>query len=489
MNAGGRLTRRRFFGTAAAFAAVAGCRSGGGADEVRLRVGVCSDVHLLTANDTRWQGGEVFEKTLRVYNEKKADAVLLCGDIADCGLTDELAYAADIWNRVFPDGRRSDGAPVERLFLLGDHDLGGFAQRYPWARKRSRDPDAVNHPLVTADLPAVWRRLFDEDWTPVQVKTVKGYRFVLAHFPLNGGEGTGDVPLPGLDAALAAADDDPSRPLFYAQHRPVYGTLPEANPASLEKSANYRALARHPNVLAFFGHCHRNCADELNLWQGAFMAVHVPSTNYCGTRGGRENSFTVANRPTFDKAGKGRVLQMTRTDVTRTRQCLFLTVHADRLVLSRHDLANDGSMGPDWTIPLPAPDGACAAAARKAKSRAPAFPAGAAAVVTEGRGRDRAKRERDEVVVSFPPAHAAAGRPRAFDYEVTAAADGKTLVRRVFSTRPCWTEAADTEPVRCVFAAAELPADGRIVFTVRPADAFGLTGAPLTAERKAKSDA
>ena len=58
--------------------------------------------------------------------------------------------------------------------------------------------------------------------------------------------------------------------------------------------AEIKALRQYPNVMAFFGHYHRNCADELNLWQGEYTVVHVPSTSYCCTRGGgRENSFTI----------------------------------------------------------------------------------------------------------------------------------------------------------------------------------------------------
>ena len=80
------------------------------------------------------------------------------------------------------------------------------------------------------------------------------------------------------------------------------------------------------------------------------------------------------------------------------------------------------------------------------------------ATVKAGRGKDRAKKERDEVVVSFPPANSLEECPRAFDYEVTAAAEGmKPLVRRVFSTHPYWSEEKDAEPVRCVFGQFELP--------------------------------
>ena len=73
-------------------------------------------------------------------------------------------------------GRRSDGQPIRQLFHLGDHDLSGTAHKYPWAAKCSKGPDDVNHPLVNEDIGAIWRRLFDEDWAPIQTKTVKDYR-------------------------------------------------------------------------------------------------------------------------------------------------------------------------------------------------------------------------------------------------------------------------------------------------------------------------
>ena len=101
------------------------------------------------------------------------------------------------------------------------------------------------------------------------------------------------------------------------------------------------------------------------------------------------------------------------------------------------------------------------------------------ATVTSGQGKDRAKKVRDEVVVTFPPAHATDGRPRAFDYEVVAVATGFRLVRRVFSTRAYWPEAEEKEASRCVFGQFELPADKTVTFTVRPANCYGLHGDPL----------
>lgn len=469
----GAISRRTFFGraTAAATLVAAGCRpDAGGWQDPALRVGVLSDIHLLRQKDA--MNSEIyFEKALKWYDEMKADAVLLCGDIADCGLVSELEYAAEIWYKIFPGNMRSDGQPVRQLFHLGDHDFGGFAHKYSWAKKCSTDPDAPNHALVNEDIGAIWERLFHEKWSPIQVKTVKGYTFVLAHHPRNMSKGTA---IPGLAEALAAANPDPGKPFFYAMHRPVYGTLPEWDRKALAGDVNHMALCKYPNVLAFFGHSHRNCVDEQCLWQGEYTAVNVPSTSYCCTRGGRENSFSTANRP-----DPKRPQQMQRVDCFSSNQALFMTVYADRIELARRDVRHDGPMGLDWTIPLPSPDGTCSEESRKSRSTAPMFPAGAKATVAAATGKNRAKKMVEQVVVSFPPAHSRDGRPRAFDYEVVASAEGFILKRRVFSTRAYWMESVEKELSCCVFGRDELPAGKTITFTVRPADCFGLHGDPL----------
>ena len=300
---------------------------------------------------------------------------------------------------------------------------------------------------------------------------VKGYTFVLAHHPHNLQNGT---VIPGLAEALAAANPDPKKPFFYSMHRPVHGTLPEWDPKSLATDPNHKALCRYPNVMAFFGHCHRNCADELNLWQGEYTVVHVPSTSYCCTRGGRENSFSCGNQP-----DKNRPQLMDRVDCRTSNQALFMTVYSDRIVLARRDVRHDRPMGVDWVVPLPSPDGSCSAEARKGRASPPAFPEGAVATVSTRIGKNRAKKEMEQVVVTFPPAHSREGRLRALDYEVTATADNFKLVRRVFPTRAYWCEEVEKEPSTCVFGKFELPSDKPVTFTVRPADSFGVLGQPL----------
>ena len=481
------LTRRSFFGSAYAAAVIAATRYPTGlARTPRLKVGVIADIHLLTANDHHWHSDETYEKALRFFDGKGVDAVLLCGDIADCGLVAELELAADIWNKVFSQGKRRDGGRVQPLFIMGDHDLGGFAHKYYWARECSRSPDEVSHVIVKEDFAAHWKRIFGEEWKPIQVKTVKGYTFVLAHHPANvednalAGSDSPGTAIPGLAEALAAANIPTNKPFFYAQHRPIYGTMPDFSNVSLEKDPNYMALAAYPNAMAFFGHTHRNCADERSLWQGAFTSINCGcARGFAFTFPGRENGHAVT-----DMKAKT-VFQMPPIDIKRIRQGMLMEVFGDRVVFHRREFVYDQVLGPDWVVPL----GKGAARPyefepRRRASRPPQFAAGASvAVVERPDGRNRKGEACAQVVVSFPSAKG----ERVFDYEVSAEvriADFTRTVasKRVFSPDAFLGVAQDAGKVTCVFAKSELPLGREICFAVRPFNCWGKAGEPICSE-------
>lgn len=103
------LSRRCFIGTA--LGAVAGCRTAalfGGRPE--LKFGVVSDIHVTTRASTR-----LFEKSLRYFEVRGADAVMVPGDLTDWGNVTALRHVADAWNRVFPNGRPMRGRASLRL--------------------------------------------------------------------------------------------------------------------------------------------------------------------------------------------------------------------------------------------------------------------------------------------------------------------------------------------------------------------------------------
>lgn len=254
------------------------------------------------------------------------------------------------------------------------------------------------------------------------MKTVRGYTFVLAHhaFPTEANGRSSFVP--GLAELLARLKPDATRPFFYSQHWMLRGTVGTPEDGGFDSGRTTEILSRYPNAIAFCGHGHRNCADELNLWQGAFTAIEVPSVNFCCTRTGRENGLSGP-----DKRNKTYDFQMPKADPRESFQGLFATVFDDRMSIERWDVRNGGKLGPDWEIRLPRADGACA---------------------------------------------------YAYDYEVTArTADGRTVVKRVYA--PDMYRSRQMNPVTCVFSMRELAGKGKVDFEVRPEDGFGRKGRSL----------
>jgi predicted phosphodiesterase len=468
------MKRRAFIRTAAAFAgafavppfAADGKPSGG----LEARFGVISDIHVTTDPGSC----DEFEHALRYFDEMTCDGVVLCGDIADYGLREELKAAGNIWFKVFPGNRRSDGAPIEKLFIYGDHDMGGYMHMRVAERNR---PESV---IPLTDPAAAWGDAFREKWEPIQVKTVKGFTFILAHHPPHTPETAFGQRIPGVEEALARRAPKGTAPFFFCQHRIVKDTAGGRWAGGQEDGASRAALDKHPNVIAFCGQGHIESQDETCIWQDTFTAVEVPSLRYLGIRGGRENSRGHDDVPS-------KMMPMVNTG--GGKQGLLMHVYGDRIVLDRRDFVNDCPVAGSWTIPLPFPSGkpynhaACAA-----KEIAPEFPAGSAVTVRHRKAKDRAGAEHDAFDVLFPTVSATSETPRAFDYEVTAEIAQDDVTRRirqkrVFSYNGHFSEKIDTQPIACVFARDELSAQAeRIRFEVRPCGPFGRKGAPIVSE-------
>ena len=169
--------RREFIGTlGAAFAAAGTGRADGTAvakedlGAERLRIGLLADIHLTVEGHRTY-----FEKALRDFDKWKCDGVLICGDIADYGLQQQLKYVADAWWSVFPDGKGSDGRPVANLIHYGDHDSATWYDKraeYPKVLGGADEKDSLlfygenvtrKHFEIVAHAPSVPRSLADPD--------------------------------------------------------------------------------------------------------------------------------------------------------------------------------------------------------------------------------------------------------------------------------------------------------------------------------------
>jgi len=487
------MDRRNFLRAAAAFGA-AGPAMARGADTPNLRVGVLSDIHVTALDNANW-----FEKALRHFDACKVDAVLITGDLTTWNKLPEFEAVTATWFKVFPNDRRSDGEPVVRLFITGNHDVDGFA--YPGAKfKTLEEARPASFFFHRGEF---WQRLFHERYEPIRRVAVKGYTFILRNWYSRAAgdyrRQKGKFPL----AATAAAELNPTpdflahvrrelpadRPFFYAQHERLGGTVNELLGSPLDETA--KALAAFPNALALTGHSHFSLTDERSIWQGAFTAVNCScARGYAFTPPGRENGHSVSdfNRdPPFE---------MDAIDIKRVRQGMVMEVFDDRIAFRRREFVCDRQLGPDWVVPLfggrtvpPAGTPRYDFAARASDARPPAFSSGDAVTVAEiddGHRRNKAgtkldPKPRRQVVVSFPPIVTGRSPSRGFEFAVTAemrVADMTQVVqeKRVFSPNAYMAESEDTEPVTCAFARCDLPKRRAIRFVVRPLDCWGNRG-------------
>ena len=442
----------------------------------RLRFGVVSDVHV-AAVAGEWSCGDttLLERALGHFRDVGCDAVMIAGDITDWGLISQLEDVGAAWRRVFPDNKRPDGGHVEKLFVYGDHDIIDDPRRYVEKYGLSEDTFALEKRLV-GDIAGAWRRAFDEDYAPIWMKCVKGYRFV----------GCNTVEYGRDDAFLENHRDVlmGEKPFFYVQHFHPRGTTAAPWVWGQDQGFSTAALSRFPNAIAFSGHSHTPLVDERVLWQGAFTSVGTGSLRYLIPPGGRENSrvcFTQeTGRETMPNAFAG---------MTDGQNGLVVSVYDDRLTIERWDFADKRPLAADWVVPLPF-DGSQSAERRMSVAAVPAFAQGAAVSVScnaQG-GAD----------VAFPPVLSPV---RALDYEVALEVSDADVIRtermkRVYSPK-CYRHPGCEGPiVTCVFAADELPSQHcyssggkirsvesnrclRYRFCVRPCNGFGITGPAL----------
>ncbi len=460
------LSRRDFILSSLAASFVAGCRTADLFGGPALTFGVVSDIHVTTP------GTEArYEKALRLFKARGADAVMVCGDLADWGTVGSWQLVRGAWKRVF-----GDGDAIVPLLCTGNHDFDGW--RYGdmtmemHANGHSEDEAAVRAP---GGIKAAWEKTFGEPYAPVRIRSVKGYDFVSAEYAGEDGRHRPDVA--GFLVAYAKRLRDSGKPFFFFQHLPIKGTTGDSR-GWADGGSVFPVLKTFPNAVSFTGHTHCPFVDEHQIWQGAFTAIGAPSLSY-PTLFGHENG--TARRD--GSAANAMQMIPVRRDLEGT-QGFFVSVYADIIVVERIDVeANGAKAAPAWIIPLA---GAKPYAWAEAERRVPvpAFPAGAAVRCQTRNTENRQGKWTIVMTCEFPSATVPEGW-RVFDYEIRAVpTDGsEPLVKRFYS--PAYHKLPSCEPARqrFWFDVAELPQDTDYVIEVRARNCFGKASAPITAGR------
>ena len=461
------FTRRQFFGGLSVLFATASARTYAqavGAGKPLLSFGVLSDVHISKARST-----ELWEKALRYFDGQGADGVVVAGDIADQGLVSQLTQVADVWFKVFPDGRSTrDGRKVEQLFALGNHDFEGWK----YGRAKTIYADLPKEERLVTDMAGNWERLFHEPYRPIWQKDVKGYTFIGAHWV--SWEGIPEIGpyMKKHGPALAG-----KRPFFYIQHPQPKDTCLGWWIWGHDNGCSTEALKPYPNAVAFSGHSHKTLTCERNVWQGAFTSVGTASLYNLGSEIGRENG----SKSPIKTHGVMKPYRSWTGKETVAAHGQFVRVYADFIEIERRDFVSGRSVGPNWVVTVPAGQKApFLYASRKAASKAPGpFPAGAEAQV-------KVSRPKGVVRLEFPPARAIAGASPIFDYEIEAV-HAEADVERTLFTKYVYGPGVFADlteekgPIVAEFDERLFPSLGEVTFRIRAHELFGKFNEPIVA--------
>ena len=451
------LTRRSFLGGSVAFGALSAGRAfaapsgffGGGTP--LLRIGVLSDIHIdAPQRDFRIFGDtRTFVKALEYFRSRDVDGVVIAGDMADTGMRYQLEIVANAWFSVFPGNRGRDGRTVEKLFVYGNHDMEGCNN---WGfNKRHEHKESFFREVIATDPKGAWEDFFREPYAPVWMKTVKGYRFVGAHWVAGHKEGVAAVP-PFL--AEHAAELKGNRPFFYIQHQHPKDTCHFGHAWGEDDGTATRALSAFPNAVAFSGHSHTPLTDEATVWQGAFTSVGTSSLRFCG------GMFRTPTGPNGYENVRGDLMPKYE-GVWEARQGQVMNVFDDRIVLERRDFLRGAEpLGDDWVIPLPVVSSAKPFAPENnvRMNTAPEFAPGARLEVAE----------RDGVLVCTYPAATGVPGVRTFDWVITCVQDGGVRFTRYLVDPNC----------RNAISRAQGPIELRLPKSYFPSGASTLAVAP-----------
>ncbi len=481
------FTRRWFIGGAASLGAFQGCRFLASPIDIggtpKLRFGVVTDIHVIAEHTDRDHCGNTrtFRRALKWFDRQGVDAVMLAGDMADAGLITQLQSVADAWNSVFPNGRSTiDGRKVEKVFVYGNHDWEGCNYNYNIYGWNSKN--LVNDQIAKFGLKQTWEEVFEEEYSPIYRKTIKGFNFIGGHWdPKGNGAGWGTGPDIKDFVAGIKGELDPSKPFFYVQHPHPYCTCYGKWAWGHDNGISTKVLSDYSNAIAFSGHSHYSLIDERSIWQGAFTSIGCGSLRYVSTPEdefpelGYENVSCQKPRADADKL-------MPMFPRREQRNGLLVSVYDDHIAIERRDFLRDCRLADDWVMPLPTAESKPFAFAERAKKMAiPQFPKDASVKLERGKTTPRGgKSSIPTISVTFPTA-VQTKDSRVLRYVVTALRknDTEILSRNVLS--PDYHVSVDlaAKEVTVPVEVSALPAGVEVHFRVTPYQWFGKSGKPI----------
>mgnify|MGYP000872490486 FL=1 len=308
-----------------------------------LVFGILSDTHLQTGWDGKTPHGgyplTYVTNAMKLFRKRNIDAFMHLGDMAHRGKNAEAEYHRDIFDRFFPRGKRSlDGRKVEKLLVVGNHELYGDAVGGPgaWAPNIWKDPDERKKHVLCGDLPKYWERIWGEKYEACWHKEVNGYHFFGRHWTTD-------------ETILAEFIREKAETLRLKGTKPFF-ILSHAR----HHFAFFKALKDFPNAVAFFGHWHMSNADWKTIFFDKYGFAFFPSIQVGACRMDGANVLDAKERVTKGDVFMEEVEKKSAWSETEkpSRQAMIVNVYDDMVVFERHEVGLGGKLGPDWMMPL-----------------------------------------------------------------------------------------------------------------------------------------
>ena len=310
-----------------------------------LVVGILSDTHLQSGWDgvTPHGGFPLIYVTnaMKLFRERNIDAFMHLGDAAHRGKNVEIQYHRDIFDKFFPHGKAKDGHKVEKLLVVGNHELYGDAAGGPgcWAPNIWKDKAERDRHTLIGNLPKHWEQVWGEKYEEVWHKEVKGYHFFGRHWE------TEEMKLADfVNEKAEALSLSGTKPFFILSHkRHHFATL--------------NALRAFPNAVAFCGHWHMSNADWKTIFCDNFGITSFPTIQMGACRMDGGNCLDGKER-----LAKGELVEEKDDPNAKktawsegkypSRQAMIMNVYDDMVVFERHEVGEGGKLGSDWVLPL-----------------------------------------------------------------------------------------------------------------------------------------
>ncbi len=316
-----------------------------------------------------------FEYALRYFKKRGIDALVIPGDMANaCRYNDperssadyaviEMARLVKIFRKVF------DGTDTEIVSIYGNHD--NLAQPREKLNGGNETP---------------WEDAFGEPYTHTNLKTVKGHRFIGAHWSYE---------KEAEKYVKEAAEATPDKPVFYIQHGEIKGTTCDSLRPGVS-SVGIDNIRDFENVIGLFGHTHCPITDERTIWQSEKAGDPKCTVISCSTFNYGDSTGDLLRGENLETK-HALYLTVTGKDVNVERLSFFTD---EMLSLAKGEKTRQNfkkctrSAGADWRFTLGG-EKVLDTARRASFAKAPEFPETAEAGLA---------RSDDYVVVFFPAA-------------------------------------------------------------------------------------